>query len=112
MRKINNRKCYCCGKIYTYCPSCAEDVNKPAWMALYDNDNCQTIWFAIADYKQGVINKDEAKKILEKCDLSDNKNFEKKIIDGLDEILAEEKVETPIKEKVNKVSKKETKKID
>lgn len=70
MAKKNNRKCICCSQEYRFCNSCMEDVNKPAWMAIYHNDNCRSLFNITTDYLAGVITKEDAKNRFSACDLS------------------------------------------
>lgn len=72
MLKRNNRRCYTCGEVYTYCPSCQEFIYLPKWKALYDTSNCKAIWEAVVNYESKNISIEEAYNILKNCDTSIN----------------------------------------
>lgn len=81
----NNRKCIVCGTSYRYCSSCLESITKPAWYAIFHDQNCHDIYNAVtAVYsEQG---KDEAKKILDTCNLAGKEHFHPNIIRLINEI--------------------------
>ena len=81
----NNRKCIVCGTSYRYCSSCLESITKPAWYAIFHDQNCHDIYNAVtAVYsEQG---KDEAKKILDMCNLAGKEHFHPNIIRLINEI--------------------------
>lgn len=85
----NNRTCALCGKEYSYCPTCRNDSNKPAWYKLFDSENCKTIFNALNNYKFKLISKEEAQDILKDCDLTIelNERYRKEI----DEIMVKPK---------------------
>ena len=59
----NNKTCICCGKKYTFCPSCSEFDKYPRWMNIYHDENCREIFMVTSDFIAGDIVKDEAKAI-------------------------------------------------
>lgn len=66
-----DRKCVCCTKSYTFCPSCnPADKLLPSWYFAYCSESCRTIYNTLTDYDKGSIDAETAKEILEKCDLS------------------------------------------
>ena len=81
----NNRKCLVCGKEYRYCPSCKEDMGKPTWKALYDNENCRTIFDILVAFNSDHITATDAKGKLEKCNL--NTYIKPKLKKEIDAIL-------------------------
>lgn len=86
MSKKNNRKCLVCGREYRYCPRCREDKGLPSWLALFHDNNCKVIFEVVNDYCNKIITKTEAKKMLDKCDLSGKKNFKESVANALNEI--------------------------
>lgn len=97
MAKKNNKTCICCGKKYRYCNSCAEDALKPTWYGIFHNENCKNIYTITNDYKSNDSNKltrEEAKKLLDGCDLSYKNSLHHVIVGTLNEIYEVE----PIKE--------------
>ena len=66
-----NRKCCLCGKEYYYCPNC-DNGEEPTWKVLWDTENCKKIFLTITDYNFKNITANEAKKILETCDINAN----------------------------------------
>lgn len=99
--KKNNRKCIVCSTVYTYCPNCQADSNKPAWMRIYHDENCKKIYATISNYLEKVITSAEAKEILDTCNLSNKKNFHHVIADAINTIYSEQKT-------VKKTNKKKT----
>lgn len=65
-----NRKCLICGKEYSYCPNCGPDKKKPTWYALFHNENCNGIYDACTEYRDGIIDLATAKNRLNALDLS------------------------------------------
>lgn len=100
----NNRKCIVCSQAYRYCSSCLESITKPAWYAIFHDQNCHDIYNAVtAVYsEQG---KDEAKKILDTCNLAGKEHFHPNIIKLINEIydIKEEAKEAVEPEKTENV---------
>ena len=90
MRK-RARKCVVCGVEYTYCNTCKEHASKPSWMALYHDENCRSIMNIATEYMAGNITKADAKAELDKCDLSNKKNFKESVLSAVNEICATKK---------------------
>ena len=82
----NNKTCICCGKKYTYCPSCSEFDKYPKWMNIYHDENCREIFMVTSDFIAGDIVKDEAKARLDKCDLSKMSTFHATIQKAINDI--------------------------
>ena len=107
--RIINRTCIVCGHKYSYCPSCAEDSNKPTWMTIFHDENCKNIFKATSDYLQNAMSKEDAKDILDKCDLSNKNSMHRTVIEAIDEIYADtHKEESEIKIQKRKYEKKTT----
>ena len=71
-----NKKCCVCGNDYTiFCPSCREAVNQPTWMNSFCSENCKQIYEATAGYFGKAYSAQEAKTLLDMCDLSNKENF-------------------------------------
>lgn len=70
MYKKNNKTCYTCGKIYTYCPSCSEFSHLPKWMNMWHDENCMNIWNIVCDHETKLISTTEAASRLAECNLS------------------------------------------
>ena len=69
MAKLN-RTCSVCKKNYSYCPTCAADLNKPTWMAMFCSKNCREIYNTSVDYKREILSRENAFDILNGLDLS------------------------------------------
>lgn len=82
-----NRSCYLCGESYQYCPTCSQDRTKPAWMAEFHSENCKNIFDICTRFNMKMFTKDEAKKAIEKCDLSNKLNFRPSVQNTLSNIL-------------------------
>lgn len=84
-KKINHW-CIVCGKGYHACDSC-DETKFMTWRRLTDSSNHYEIRLVIDDYTSNVINKKQARKMLNKCDIDDYKTFLPHIVKIIDEIL-------------------------
>ena len=91
MAKIKARKCIVCGKEYEYCNRCSSHANMPTWMALYHDDNCRSIMNIATEYVAGNITNADARSQLDKCDLTNKKNFKESVLKAVNEIYATKK---------------------
>ena len=85
------RTCVVCGAEYIYCNSCREHASKPSWMALYHDDNCRSIMNIATEFMAGNITKADAKSELDKCDLTNKKNFKESVVKAINEIYGTKK---------------------
>lgn len=85
-----NRECYLCGTGYKYCPTCSEDKIKPTWMAEFHSEDCVKIFAICTDFNIGKMSKEEARKALDACNLSNKLNFRSCIQRDIDIIFADE----------------------
>lgn len=92
MRK-KTRQCVVCGVEYAYCNSCKKDASQPSWMAIYHDENCRNIMNIATEYVAGNLTKSDAKMKLDKCDLTNKKNFKESVVKAIDEICAAKKAE-------------------
>lgn len=85
-----DRKCIVCPDkhIYKYCSHCAGYKSKETWRYLYCSQNCRGIYNIATDFSKGKISELEAKKELEKYDLSDLEFFNSTIKNEIKEILS------------------------
>ena len=90
MRK-RTRNCVVCGTEYTYCNTCREHASLPSWMALYHDENCRSIMNIATEYMAGNLTKADAKAELDKCDLTNKKNFSESVLKAVNEIYATKK---------------------
>ena len=90
MRK-KTRQCIVCGVEYTYCNSCKEHASRPTWMAIYHDENCRNIMNISTEYMAGNLTKADAKSELDKCDLTNKKNFKESVIKAVNEIYTAKK---------------------
>ena len=113
MNKRGLRTCCVCRREHFFCPQCRpEDRNKPTWYFAYCSENCKDIYAATSDYENGNISADDAKKQLDKLDLSQIANFgesyQKAIMKINENITQVEKVEDVIKEDESVISDENT----
>ena len=94
MMKKNNKTCVCCQKKYTFCLNCSDFDHLPRWMAIYHDENCKKISDAISNYNFNHITKEQAKEILDKCNLKYKENFNNRIKETIDIIYTEDFVDT------------------
>lgn len=88
-----NRICIACGKHYTYCISCSDQRDLEAWHAIYCSSNCRDIYNIASDYIFGSATKEDAKERFCNCDMSYKDALHHKIIEVVDEVCKEPKVE-------------------
>ena len=76
MSDRKTRICALCKSQYQFCPQCSpDDAKKPTWYFTFCSSNCKNIYDVTSSYENGRIAANEAKKILDKLDLS-------KIVEG------------------------------
>ena len=91
MSKI--RTCTCCGKTYSYCPSCG---NGPSWKMLYDTETCKDIMNIVSGYNMNLISKNQATESLQKINIGNIATYNDNVAKTLIE-LSETPVEKPKK---------------
>lgn len=107
-----NRTCFVCGKQYHYCYSCPSDLQNPSWKNLFDVENCKNIFNILCRHGQSMIADEEARELLNRCDLSQRDGFTDNIKNHIDQIfnvVVEENINTETTKE--NVQNKETKKI-
>lgn len=77
-----------CGAKYDYCPNCEKDADKPRWMILFHDENCNEIFDTLQKHSQGIYSDQEAVDVLKKCDLSVVKNATESIRRQIAKILS------------------------
>ena len=84
-RHHNNRVCVVCGTSYDYCITCKHNrlVPDERWKTIFHDENCRSIYHAIAAYRSNQISIEEARQQLSALDMSIN------IVDGLKNVVAE-----------------------
>ena len=83
--------CSICGKEYTVCPNCQGVKTYTPWRTVTDSMNCWQIYTVLSSYTNKHINKEEAKKELSQCDLSNIKSFDKDVKRAIKNIMADDK---------------------
>jgi hypothetical protein len=97
MAKKNNRTCIICHKVYSYCPNCGEDADKPTWYFIFDGQNCHDIYEVVTAYRDEKIDVAEAYKEISKLDLSGLENFDDVTKEQINEILAHKEDKKTVK---------------
>lgn len=82
-------KCKLCGKEYTGCRRCNEK-NTQVWKSVSDTKEHYQIYQYLVWYARGIVNKEQAKEALSKCDLSKIDTFTDENKSLLTEILGDE----------------------
>ena len=59
-----NRKCYCCGREYYYCPSCPDERKDPRIYIMWDSEVCKEIFNTLASESTKNITAKECKEKL------------------------------------------------
>lgn len=93
----NNCKCIVCGKEYYFCLSCNKrSVHpKPSWYVNYCSENCKNISTILTDYGFGNIEKADAEKALNECDLSGINSFAENIKEDIEKLQKKDKSAKP-----------------
>lgn len=86
----DNKTCILCGKKYSYCSRCSEFDHLPRWMECYCSENCKNIFNILSGYTMKDYTKEEAKSLLEKCDLSYKSDFHHTNQEYINSIMADE----------------------
>jgi len=81
MSKI--RTCICCGKTYSYCPSCD---NGPSWKMLYDTEKCKDIMNIVSGYNMKIISKNQTIESLNKLNIDNNATYNENVATTLKEL--------------------------
>lgn len=76
-----NRICYMCNKSYHYCPTCAEDRNKPSWYNMFCSEVCKDLNDILSENNFGRISNEDASELLKKICIPeiDNPDNKRKI---------------------------------
>ena len=76
MAKMIKKRCILCAKNYEiYCPTCKEGAFQPSWKNIFHDENCKNIFEACSQYNAGKMSAEDAKNILNNCDLSNKDQF-------------------------------------
>ena len=88
---VKNRKCFCDGTVYAYCPDCStSDKLAPSWRATFCSEDCMTIWTTCTRYNMGRLTKSEAKSIISELSLKPISEYAPCVQRDLDVILKED----------------------
>ena len=85
----SNRTCFICGKSYRYCPTCAEDRNKPGWYNMFCSEVCNELNHILTENNFGRINDEDAGEMLGKLQLPEFEHVDTK--QKIDELMAVKK---------------------
>lgn len=83
------RKCICCGKIFSYCPTCWSDRLKPAWMVDFCCEDCKTLYETASKFNMSLLSKEEAQAKIAKLNLKPRAEYAECIQRDLKNILDE-----------------------
>ena len=109
MSKRDIRTCVLCKQNYLYCPVCnPEDQLKPTWYFCYCSDNCHDIDNIASAYEDGRMTDIEARKRLDKLDLSRKEYFGESYKESIASIM---KVKTQVKKENKQTNEKSEKDI-
>ena len=82
--------CIVCGKKYKTCLSCRNEVALKPWRSVADKIECYEIFLILSQYNNGYLNKDEAKKRLERIKY-DEKDLRQSVRNIIREIMSSAK---------------------
>lgn len=93
-----NATCIICGKKYHLCIACERTKSTwKHWKMISDSENCYKIYKIVNDYNFNKITKDEAKKMIEKCDLTELETIKENVKKVIKEIMEEKNVSKSVK---------------
>ena len=93
MAKKIKKTCCVCGKEYEiYCPTCREAINQPSWMNIFHDESCKKVYETSSAYLMGMMDAESAKRIFDKCDLSNKDDFKVKFKNVINEVYELTKV--------------------
>lgn len=90
----NNKTCILCGNKYSYCSGCAEFDHLPRWMECYCSENCKDIFNILSSYNMNHKTKEEAKALLEKCDLTMTDTYSEFNKNCINSIMSDETIKS------------------
>lgn len=93
MAKELNATCAICGEKYHVCATCKSVKTLKPWRTITDTIDCYKIYMIIHDFENGIITKENARKMLDACTLP--KTFQPHIKVVIDEIMSIEKKVKP-----------------
>lgn len=93
MSKGINHWCVVCGKGYHACDSCNDTKSFAPWRTYTDSIEHFKVFAVLKDYRNNMIDKKEAKRLLSNIDLSDRDTFEEGSKKLLNDIFKEDVVE-------------------
>lgn len=88
-----DRQCMCCQAKYQYCPTCGQDRMKPTWMVQFCSETCKELWRTATRFNMNLIEKSEAKAIVEALELKEKSAYVECVQKDIDKILAVEIIE-------------------
>ena len=83
----SNRICFLCGKKYSYCNTCGEDVNKPSWYTMWCSETCKDLDRILAAHTMQQITTEEAKNKIENLKLENINFIDENVKKHYDEIM-------------------------
>lgn len=112
MQEKNNSFCAICNEPYYLCLSCKDKIKLKPYKVHTDTAEHYKIFEILRGYNLGLLNKEKAKKMLGKVDLSDKETFKDNIKEKIEEIMkVETTIENDVVETIKKISKKNKNKI-
>lgn len=86
-----NATCSICGTKYHVCNDCSNTKSFAPWKRITCSTDCYKIFLILSNYTNKYISKDEAKKELSECNISNLESFEDNIKSSIKEIMKETK---------------------
>ena len=87
-----DRQCMCCQSKYKYCPTCGQDKTKPSWMTQFCSESCKELWKTATQFNMKLIEKSEAKEIIENLELRERTAYVQCVQRDLRNILGEDSI--------------------
>lgn len=99
MAKLRDRTCLICSAKYNYCSNCGSYDPTETWRNLFCSKNCKDIFSIVSKcFDDGVISIEQAYIEISDLDLSNKKNFNKRIQTDIRKILESNKKDNNIAE--------------
>lgn len=111
-RRETNHWCVLCGTGYHACDTCNKVKSFTPWRTLTDTIEHYKIFMILKDYNNKIINREQAKELLLKLDLSDKDTYKDSAKNILVDIYAETIIENDNVDTLSKRKARKSNKID
>lgn len=84
------KTCCVCHTEYEHCNSCPKTLTEPSWKASFCSENCRDIYNALARFNMGKLSREEARDIIDECNIAMIDNYTEKTIELIGRLYEDE----------------------